>query len=419
MQNIINTSAESILETFQTAFFRQIGKRMQIGSEEYTLSTVFSYALSVYAALVNNSYRNQLTETASGVFLDNIAARYNLKRRGEDFSHPWFEGLFSFNYDCEYYGRRYSPGELEIVVRDHVYSNQTPISDLRSVAQAIRWVAIDEHSDFLSLSELHESLLSVTDSKGEAVFSPTYISSRYVSGLEDANAPMDDESFRKYIETAKFLYVPGVARSFESVAVLSSPFILSARVRVQRDAGFIPGNVDLFCKDIVSSIMRPVVDEIDIPTIIKNIEARNISVVGQSVNVYSASRISDERNYRFFIDKKYDSPAYKSLYLMKFNAVLRYLNRFTLKVCEDFYPSVLFSLMMRNLSEIISNPEDIGIYPDTNYPGEDEPFANWEKYRDLPVLGVDSVSSYERRQASPSSFVYLPIAQNSCEFSFV
>ena len=78
MTDILNTNPNAILEDFQTAYYNQIGKRMTIGSEEYVLSSVFTYVLSLYAGLVNQSYKNQNVDTASGEFLDNLAARYNL-----------------------------------------------------------------------------------------------------------------------------------------------------------------------------------------------------------------------------------------------------------------------------------------------------------------------------------------------------
>jgi len=66
--DILNTNPSTLLEQFQNAYFDQIGSRMTIGSEEYTLSSIFTYVLSMYAGLINNSYDNQNLDTASGIF---------------------------------------------------------------------------------------------------------------------------------------------------------------------------------------------------------------------------------------------------------------------------------------------------------------------------------------------------------------
>ena len=94
MADIMNTNPTEILENFRNAYYNQIGVPMQIGSEEYTLSSVYSYVMSAYAALVNQSYKNQVLATASGEFLDNIGKRYGLTRTPESFGNPWFEGFF-------------------------------------------------------------------------------------------------------------------------------------------------------------------------------------------------------------------------------------------------------------------------------------------------------------------------------------
>ena len=63
MTEIMNTNPNQILENFQNSYFQQIGRRMQIGSEEYTLSSVFTYVLSLYSGLINQSYKNQRIES--------------------------------------------------------------------------------------------------------------------------------------------------------------------------------------------------------------------------------------------------------------------------------------------------------------------------------------------------------------------
>ena len=304
MADILSTNPNAILEDFQTAYYNQIGKRMTIGSEEYVISSIFTYVLTLYAALINASYKNQVIETASGIFLDNLAARYNLSRTPEVYSNPWFEGVFWFFDDCEYYGRTYPKGKLKITVADHVYSNSMSFKAEENTI--CRFVCEVAHTDTLSHSELISALEKVEDSQENSVFDLDG-TSKYITPLQSVQTPMDDDTFRSYIQNSKFLYTPGIAGSFEALAKASSSNIRDARVRVQGDSGFIRGNVDIFCKagDLEGEDkMRTVMRLIDIHALETLINEKNLLVIGQRLNIQAAQEIPDMRMYRFFAPKK-------------------------------------------------------------------------------------------------------------------
>ena len=412
MADILSTNPNTILESFQTAYYNQIGRRMSIGQEEYTLSSIFTYVLTLYAALINASYKNQVIETASGVFLDNLAARYNLTRTPEVYSNPWFEGVFWFWDDCEYYGRTYPKGKLKITVADHVYSNS--ISFKAEENTVCRFVCEESHTDALSHSELISALSEVEDSNENSVFDLDG-TSQYITPLQSVQTPMDDDTFRSYIQNSKFLYTPGIAGSFEALAKASSSNIRDARVRVQGDTGFIRGNVDIFCKagDLEGEDkMRTVMRLIDIHALETLINEKNLLVIGQRLNIQAAQEIPDMRMYRFFVPKQYNSSDYNALYVQKFKAVIGYLNKHSLGVGAPFMPSMVLNLMLKPLSEVSNDPYDY------NYPEDSTIFENFDKYKDLPVIGLESVSSYEVTQVSATQYVRL-ITSNGVGFSFI
>ena len=401
--DILNTSPNAILEQFQNAYFDQIGSRMTIGSEEYTLSSIFTYVLSMYAGLINNSYDNQNLDTASGIFLDNIAARYNLNRTPEVYSNPWFEGYFKFDKNSPYFNRPFDPKMVTIIVDGHEYYNDSVIVQTTD-QQPMRWVATKEHKDYLSSYELHKVLENAKDLAGNKVFELEPYFSTYLTNINSVAYELDDEAFREYIKRSKQLYIPGIAGSFEALAKNCSDNVVDARCRVQTDKGFIKGNVDLYCKfynyteyDTYHQIIPPM----ELPYIEQAIKEKNLLVIGQNLNVKRADRLYDTRSYAFFINKVYNTSVYQELYNLKFKAVRGYLNNKGLKIGEDYYPTRLIVMMTQSLTQFSSDPHDFGWNP------TDIGYKKFDEYKDLPVIGLASISSMDKRTCGPTENVYI------------
>lgn len=401
--DILNTSPNAILEQFQNAYYDQIGNRMTIGSEEYTLSSIFTYVMSMYAGLINNSYDNQNLDTASGIFLDNIAARYNLNRTPEVYSNPWFEGYLKFNPKSPYYNRPFDPKMITIIVDGHEYYNDSVITQTTD-QQPMRWVSTKEHQDYLSSYELHKVLEVAKDLAGNTVFELEPYFSTYLTNINSVARELDDEAFREYIKRSKQLYIPGIAGSFEALAKNCSDNVVDARCRVQTDKGFIKGNVDLYCKfynyneyDTYHQIIPPM----ELPYIEQAIKEKNLLVIGQNLNVKRAARLYDTRSYSFFINKVYNTSVYQELYNLKFKAVRGYLNNKGLKVGEDYYPTRLIVMMTQPLMQFSSDPHDFGWNP------TDIGYKKFDEYKDLPVIGLASISSMDKRTCNPTENVYI------------
>ena len=412
--DILNTSPNTILEQFQNAYFDQIGSRMTIGSEEYTLSSIFTYVLSMYAGLINNSYDNQNLDTASGIFLDNIAARYNLNRTPEVYSNPWFEGYFKFDSKSPYFNRPFDPKMVTIVVDGHKYYNDSVILQTTD-QQPIRWVSTTKHNDYLSSYELYKVLKDAKDLDDNTVFDLDEYFSTYLTNINSVAHELDDEAFREYIKRSKQLYIPGIAGSFEALAKNCSDNVMDARCRVQTDKGFIKGNVDLYCKFYSYNEHQDYwgyIRQLETPYIKNAIESKNLIVIGQTLHVMPANRVTDSRQYTFYVSKVYNTQNYKQLLYLKFRSVMGYLNNKGLKIGEDYYPTRLITMMQRPLSEISTNPKDFG-WLETDYA-----YVEFGKYESLPVIGLSSISSMMKKSCDATTSVYLD-GTNSVYFEFI
>ena len=413
MTNIINTNPNELLENFQTAYYNQIGRRMQIGSEEYTLSSVFTYVLSMYSALINSSYKNQLISTASGEFLDNLAVRYGLSRTPEVYSNPFFEGKFIFKTGSEFYGRDYPEGAFELTIGGHVYKNDNGFTARTN--KLIRFVCTETHTDYMTSSEIIEELKKYKDSDGNLVFMSNTMTNSDITDLLSVSQPLNDDEFRKYINESKYLYTPGIAGSFEALAKNAfGKNINDARVRIQGDSGFVAGNVDIFCKPFSYFNNREfveIVKQLDIPSLPDIVKEKGLAVIGQSVRVYQASEVNDSRSYSFYVPKVYDTLEYKNLYRDKFFACCGYLQN-QLKVNEAFSPTTLAMLMMRPLSDIFTSADDTG------FTADNEIYRNYDVFKDLPVIGLKSVDDATIRPASPSSYIRIS-PSTAVSFDFI
>lgn len=402
MTDIINSNPTDILEKFREAYLNQINKPMMIGSEEYTLSSVFTYVLSHYASLINQSYKNQLLESASGEFLDNIAKKYSLTRTPNIYGNAWFEGFFVINQNSTIYTdpnhayHIYKSGELEINIGGYIFTNSETINiDSVPVGNAggltpftCRFVCTQPTVPFEE-SQFREIYLNAEDNEGNLAFDIQQTSkySKFII-LTQATHELTDAEFRKYIEENKYLYSPGVAGAYESIAKTCSPYIVDARCRTQFDDGFIPGNVDLFIKPrflmthpLYTSITNLVAEQ-DVYAVETACTGANIITIGQQLGVVLARPEYDSRYYTFYIAPEYDMDKYKHLYKLKFNAALGWLNNH-MKIGETYVASMVVQIMKQDLSILSTNLMDFGITDEAS-----EAYTLFNKYCSLMVYGT-------------------------------
>lgn len=431
MTDIINSNPTDILEKFREAYLNQIKKPMMIGSEEYILSSVFTYALSHYASLINQSYKNQLLESASGEFLDNIAKKYGLTRTPDVYSNAWFEGFFVINLDGAIYNdlmhddHIYEPGELSINISGYTFTNSktvnvnpTPVGNEGGLSPFTCRFVCEQPTVPFETSQFRELYLTATDSEGNLAFDVqrTSMYSKFVI-LTQATYKLNDDEFRKYIEENKYKYCPGVASAYEAIAKTCSPYIVDARCRTQFDEGFIPGNVDLFIKprffktQPLYALINGLILRQDISVVEEACTSTNIITIGQILNIDMARLEYDRRFYTFYIAPEYDTDAYKHLYRLKFNAALGWLNNH-MKIGETYIASMVVQIIKQDLSTLSTNLLDFGINDENS-----EAYIEFNKYCALPLYGtaiangqvVTSTNNPSAHYVDATQYVYLPV----------
>lgn len=384
MSNIINASPEELFKIFQNAYYDQIKKRMIIGSEEYTLSAILTYALSVYGGLFNKAYRNSLIATAEGEFLDNIASRYSLNRAKEQFMNPFFVCALKQSEI------KFHPvGSVSLNIKGHTYTNDLVMLSLTNLQEQYNcFRCTEKHNDYLSKDELQEALDSLNIDGFEYFVCD--------SGLQQCGELIvSDDAFRDYIKDSKFIYQSGSAMAYEACAKAYADYIIDAHCIRQNEDNYVPGHADLYikvAKNIESQFkdLNPVIygsnASPDLKGIVDAVDKLNIRTVGQEFTINYATGIypSSLYNVVLYVDKtqfgKYGDNLNSMMYI-KLGALQNYYNthRGYTDIGQTFYLSNLMDDFKKPLTAFSNDPNDFMI--------EAEDF---ESVKDLTILGYKS-----------------------------
>ena len=371
---IIDATTTTILNSFQTAYYNQIGRKMVIGSEEHTLSSLFAYVMAAYTAMVNTAYNNRFLNTANGTFLDNIAAQYGLDRNPTVFSNPYFEGAFTFRSPD---GRVYEAGTYSLEIAGHTYTNSLQFTQ-DSYAKVLRFVCTEPHGEALSKEDLTNALV------GTRAFSAINFLNE---GLLAVDPPMtDDAIFRAYIQQNKRLYAVGIAEAFEAATMLSSPHFVDAHVVRQNETGYEAGKVKIIVKPhsaFISTLGADLITDLDIPAAKAAIESLNITSVGTtslSLSKGTGVNLTDNLSY-VYVPSSLSSTEANRLVADKLAALKTYINN-TIKIGAYYYPQTTNELLKKPLTEISTQPQDFGLSP-----------AQYEAIKDFTILGAGGTST--------------------------
>ena len=371
---IIDATTATILNSFQTAYYNQIGRKMVIGSEEHTLSSLFAYVMAAYTAMVNAAYDNRFLNTANGAFLDNIAAQYGLDRTPTTFCNPYFEGAFTFRSPDS---RVYEAGAYSLEIAGHTYANTQQFTQ-DSSAKVLRFGCTEPHSEALSKDDLTNALVATM--KFSAI-------NFLKDGLMAVETPLaNDAAFREYIRQNKRLYAVGIAEAFEAATMLSSPHFVDAHVVRQNETGYEAGKVKVIVKphsDFNSTLGASIITDLDIPAAKAAIESLNITPVGTtSVNLSKGTGVNLTDNLgTIYVTSLLSTTEASRLIAAKLAALKPYINN-TLKIGAYYYPQTTNELLKKPLTEISTNPDDFGLTP-----------AEYEAIKDFTILGAGGTST--------------------------
>lgn len=287
---VLNKTVQDILGYFRDAYANQIGRQMNLASEEHVLSSIFAYVLSVFSGVLNKSYNDRFLSTATGEALDRIAEQYNLSRSGVREFKPCFDVSMNTVLKASYaVSKDYAEGQFVFIMNGHTYSNALP---MRTNSDGVmttncRFVCNENHSDPMTESDIFDYSSSHASDSSWPFSNIEEITS---NGLLNVSSPLEDEPFRQYIKDNMFLFKSGLAKSFESCARLIEPQnIPSVHCTRQSESAFVPGYIDLYCK--INPDFDYDMSGMYFELIRRSIESMGILTVGQQLRVQKAEPI--------------------------------------------------------------------------------------------------------------------------------
>lgn len=240
----------SILELFKAAYYAQHGNPMIIGSDEFTASAAFAYVLGVLCGDMNHSSAQRFIDTATGEYLDAIAAVNGLVRPGPQAASAVFD--WSVKTD----NAVYQPGLIRVSDGNgHVFTNTQILSSNQALCilyaentgTAYNGIPID----------------TINIMQGQTALVLNNIRNFTVTeGADDGYpyTPEGDAKFREYIKTQRSAYiVGGTAPAYRAKAMGVDNRILDAYVYKDGDSDFERGKVKvalLFDRDQVGAYVR-------------------------------------------------------------------------------------------------------------------------------------------------------------------
>ena len=108
---LIEIKPAQILEFLKSAYYAQYGEPIEIGSDAFAASAAQSYAWGVLLANINEAANNIFIETASGEYLDAIAADYGITERPQGYRAS---AQFALTMYMFAQGRSYPAGSLVV-----------------------------------------------------------------------------------------------------------------------------------------------------------------------------------------------------------------------------------------------------------------------------------------------------------------
>lgn len=398
---ILDITAKNILENFQTAYSNQIGRRMVIGSEEFTLSSIFSYALESFTGLLNKSYKNAFTATAEGKYLDNLAARYSLSRNAEQWAKPFFDCRFKIKTSG--YTQTLNAGAVTMQVGGEIYKNTTEAVISPNFGEfACTMTANNLHNAYVDTMRIRESVTKAFVLNNQVDVEITDVAG---SGIQQCGRYYtSDKDFREYIQRAKYLYNSGVAGAFESVTKAYADFILDAKCATQDQESpyYTPGYVDLYIKPDLAEfqILRQIGSTDALTNKLKDIMSGNplnTLTVGQQLRIYIANRYNvparvisvklpaNMKDYSWVVDDgSSEPPAYTALEVceLKIACLNYYYNQKKLKLGEPLFWTTYQQDLTNPLSALSTDKNDFG-------PAVDDQV--WEQIlKDFAIEGISS-----------------------------
>lgn len=299
---LIEIKPAQILELLKSAYYAQYGEPIEIGSDAFASSAAQSYAWGVLLANINEAANNIFIETASGEYLDAIAADYGITERPQGYRAS---AQFSLTMYMFAQGRSYPAGSL--VVADDAgrkFTNIYPIigpdpgSDtylhgvvtLYAMEPGVLYnnIATGAIDNILEGAGFVTSATNITDTSGGSDGFPY---------TDDGN-----DAYRQWLLVQIRTFAgAGTATAYEARAKNADLRVVSAYVLRQDDAGYEKGKVQIFVyadPAVVAEVVDSVQASCDDP-LFRPIGDLVVASASPTQNVTSALDLDITYEYRF------------------------------------------------------------------------------------------------------------------------
>lgn len=232
--SFINLSTNDILDVFRSAYFDQYGDTLRIGSEEFAAASIFSYAMSVLFAAMNDSAKQRFLETATGEYLDAIAATYGITERPKGYKATCLVDM-TVSPDCPSYAEgtlRISDGSGKVFENARSFSGQSHYS--------IPFRAVDVGSEYNGIP-VNKLVNFVSDHTG-------IVEVRNITMTGGGtDAITGDDEFRVWLKNEINSFAgAGTAMAYRGKAMNVDSRIIDVQVIEQHMNGYEKGKVKLF-----------------------------------------------------------------------------------------------------------------------------------------------------------------------------
>lgn len=232
--SFINLSTNDILDIFRSAYFDQYGDTLRIGSEEFAAASIFSYAMSVLFAAMNDSAKQRFLATATGEYLDAIAETYGITERPKGFKATCLVDMVVL-HDCPEYAEgalRISDDSGKIFENAREFNGSSHYSiPFRAVAVGSEYNGIPQNKIVNFVSD-HTGIVEVRNIT-------------MTGGGTDAIT--DDDEFRIWLKNEINSFAgAGTAMAYRGKAMNVDSRIIDVQVIEQHMNGYEKGKVKLF-----------------------------------------------------------------------------------------------------------------------------------------------------------------------------
>lgn len=226
----VDYDSSSLLQLFNNEYLQKMRASMIIGSEEYTLSAIFSYALAVLVNSMNKGELNRFIDTAEGQYLDAIASAFNLSRVRNAPSNAKVDikvNTGSAPAQIEIAGMEFTKGMN--VGRFYQYISSIP---LQRVSPSIDDLTSELHEDHANLDACSE------------IYPKGYYEDDEGNPLSFPYTKDGDNAFREYIKSHNAI-TKGTAAYFEQLSMDSHANLRDVYVLRPKDSGYVSGTVSM------------------------------------------------------------------------------------------------------------------------------------------------------------------------------